>query len=236
MKRHVGLCIFLCLILFQLSSQEPSTIDNNNSKPWSLVAGLGMTWQGQSYSTIWDGIGPSPNGIETNPLYLQFNIAAHYYTTTTEHFDFGLDFHIDEYVFRSDLGRAFPTQIETGAETGPIATVLALIPRASYTWDIAISKDIFLGISTGLSLVFRIPISALDNSTGIEAIGTYLNRSLKFLYPEFGLNLRFPLSESLQFGPWLRTLVPVHNLWNGENLPFWDNWIVNLGLYIEIQL
>lgn len=251
MKRH-GLVLALLGLTALLQAQNleqpapEATVPTNapvaerdkqgSPGPYSLRIQPSSTWQGQSYPTTWSGSGPSPDGIEASPLFMLTSIEFHWNIGSQQYLGFALGGFVDEYVWRDDLQRAFPTQIETGSITGPLATVLGLVPRASYGLSLPLSPGNEFWFDLGLSALVRIPVQAIDGSTGIEAIGTYLNKNFKFLYPDLGLGFSFPLSTHLRFGPWARTMIPLSRLWDGENLPFHDTWIVSVGIGLDVQL
>jgi len=202
----------------------------------ALFFDLGLVWQGQSFQTSGASGSYSANGIEANPLFTSFAAGFRLKIGVHQYLDMGLTMYLDEYVYRADLQKAFPTQAETGKETGPLALVLGLMPAILYAGEIELSPKAVLGLGAGLAFNFRIPLMALDNSTGIDKIGDYLFGAFKVINPVFEVYSRFPAGNHVTFGPYLRAYLPIYRIWDGDNLPFWDTLLASVGATIHIRL
>lgn len=217
-------------INFAQDEQTEGPVKNTLSFEGSIV------WQGQSWPTSYSGVGEPPNGIEASPLFIRFGTFFHMPLDTTQSLRFGLDLFTDEYVYKENLSKAFPTQAETGIEAGELAMVLALGPAASWVMDFNLTESTRIGFDLGLQTLVRIALYGLDGCTGYGKITEYLNSNAKFIYTTIGLHSRFHLREGIGFGPWLRTNLPMYRLWDGEDLPFWDTMFIALGFDVQLDL
>lgn len=137
-------------------------------------------------------------------------------------------------------GRVVPTQSETGLgdEMGePGRGVRRVLTAAvGVPWYIGYQIVPRYGVALGLSLttLWRIPVGTL---TGDPAgLVGYFYREARFFMPEVQLVNRIEVTEALGFD--VRTTVgfPVFHLWDGNQLPFWDQARFGLGIDLRLKL
>jgi len=222
------------------SSPSPTTASPSPSPNLELnraiLFDLDINWQGQPYSTSGGANTYKANGIAPSPVYPRFGGGYEFKTNRNQYLAFMLLLYFQEYVYREDLGRAFPTQIETGNQTGPIALVMGVLPSAIYRFEFPLASNAILGLGTGIGLNFHIPVLAIDNSSGNDKIANALFGSFKvpmLILETYG---RFPVGSHTSFGPHLRVMLPIYHVWDGENIEFWDNLLVSLGLELQLKL
>jgi len=202
---------------------ETRTFEPRVPSAFSLSFRIGLFWQGQSEDL-------SNQGVEVSPLLGNLGFSLRLPLGPRIDFEPGLDFFYGEYVFKNDIQRALPTQIETGKNdfTGPLATVLGLVLQLPFGFHIPMSPVSSFVLRPGLTAVFRLPIQGLDG-TEIEELSPMtqdLNGGGRFFFPEFGFGFSFQLSSTIGFDVRLRALFPLWHLWDPREIPFWDTLFI----------
>lgn len=186
---------------------------------FSMTFRVGLFWLGHSEDL-------SNQGVEVSPLRGNLGFSLRIPLANRIDFEPGLDFFYGEYVYKEDLQRALPTQMETGRNdfTGPIGTVLGLVIQLPFGFHFPMSDVSSFVLRPGLTTGFRLPIQGLDG-TELEELSSMtqdLNGGGRFLFPELGFGFSFQMSQSIGFDLNFRALFPIWHLWDSRNLPFWD--------------
>jgi hypothetical protein len=131
---------------------------------------------------------------------------------------------------------AVPTNTDGAHGFWVLGMLLSMQGGISYP----VSPAVTLGGTIGLDLLVRFPIE-LQNSgpTVIEDEGSamgYFYGALRFLYPETRFFLRWHLSDPIELLFNLRAWYPVFHLWDGQGLPFLDQFMISAGIGIAISL
>jgi hypothetical protein len=131
---------------------------------------------------------------------------------------------------------AVPTASEDGLGFWVLGMLLSMQGGISYP----VSPAVTLGGTIGLDLLVRFPLE-LQNSgpTVIEGEGSamgYFYGALRFLYPETRFFLRWHLSDPIELLFNLRAWYPVFHLWDGQALPFLDQFMISAGIGVAISL
>ena len=186
---------------------------------FSLAFRIGLFWLGHSEDL-------SNQGVEVSPLRGNLGFALRIPLAPRVDFEPGLDFFYGEYVYKEDLGRALPTQMETGRNdfTGPIGTVLGIVVQLPFGFHFPMSDVSSFVLRPGLTAVFRLPIQGLDG-TELEELSPMtqdLNGGARFLFPELGFGFSFQISRAIGFDLNVRALFPIWHIWDPREIPFWD--------------
>ena len=206
---------------------EPPVYKANLENSIAIGPRIGnFIWQGQVYTTAANRNGIRGNFIFNGPTIPAIGFGTRFGISKLVRFAPSIDFIFDDYVYRSDLGRAFQTQSMTGSATGPVATVLGIMISAPFWFDFNITERLVFGIAPGLSIFPRIALLPIDNSTGIEAISAYLNGDLRWLYPQTGISIKYALDSTTSVGFELQLLYPIWHLISGDGMSIFDGMIM----------
>lgn len=119
-----------------------------------------------------------------------------------------------EYISLNAHDAVVPTQLETGSAVGSIADTLTV--ALSVPWRISSpiprNEDWDLSAGAGLALLFRLPVSGVDGTSGNE-VGRYWISQGRFLYTTTGASLDYRISDRLRVGAGFSWYLPIHNLW-----------------------
>jgi len=107
---------------------------------------------------------------------------------------------------------------------------LGIILETRFGYMFTLSERVRLGGAAGLAAVFRLPIVAIEQGGEHqgEAWSYFLLRSV---YPQLDIACVWDVLDGLGLVFSVRGLFPIFHLWDGESLPFFDQFIVmaNLG-------
>jgi hypothetical protein len=131
---------------------------------------------------------------------------------------------------------AVPTQWEDGLGFFVLGILAGVQGGISYQ----VSPTVSLGGSIGLDLLVRFPLE-LQNSGDTVVAGEgsamgYFYGALRFLYPETRFFVRWHISDPIELVFNLRAWYPVFHLWDGEALPFLDQFMISAGIGVAINL
>jgi hypothetical protein len=140
---------------------------------------------------------------------------------------------------------AVPTSTDDGWGFFILGTIISLQGGLSYP----VSSAITLGGSLGLDFVLRFPAEigsliflghAMNTSSKVQsdqgsAMG-YMYGAGRFFYPETRFFMKWALSDSLSMLVNLRAWYPIFHLWDGEGLPFIDQFMISAGLGFEFHI
>jgi hypothetical protein len=119
--------------------------------------------------------------------------------------------------------RASPADIERADNFFVLA--VQIDGRVAYEWQL--SEQIGMGFGGGLSLVFRIPLFAYDNGEQYRSDMTvYFFDMARFLYPRGDFFVDWAIVQGLELRFTVQALVPIYNLWSGEEVPIWDGGMI----------
>jgi hypothetical protein len=129
-----------------------------------------------------------------------------------------------------EAGRPVPTEIENRD-----FLVLGAVADATFAGQISLGATIDIGAFVGLAAAIRLPIGLFGDVQSADA-ADYLYGAARFLYPETGAFLRWRLLDSSALVLTSNTLLPWFHLWDGENLPFFDQSVVFVRVGLEFAL
>lgn len=131
--------------------------------------------------------------------------------------------------------RALPQEEEAPGEKWNWVLATTLDPRFALEYNF--NKSITGGLDLGLSFLLRFPIVASKTATEDNVyILQYLFGSGRFFYPENNLYIIWNVFDNLSISFGLKAMYPLFHLWDGERLPFYDQFIFAslLGFMIKI--
>ncbi len=131
-----------------------------------------------------------------------------------------------------DAPKFSPAEIEK-ADT---LWTLGIILETRFGYMFTLSERVRLGGAAGLAAVFRLPIVAIEGGSAHqgEAWSYFLARSV---YPQVEIACVWDVLDKLGLVFSVRGLFPIFHLWDGENLPFFDQFFLmaNLGFRIYLK-
>ncbi|KGE71957.1 hypothetical protein [Spirochaeta lutea] len=210
--------------------QEPQS-RGNDTPGVALGFHRGVFWQGQS-------VPGTVQGAETSPILGAFGISLRLPFSTVLALNPALDFFTDEYLYSESVGRAVPTQIESGGNLGPIAQVfgLGITLPLEITLRLGPSVDLFFG--PGISGILRIPLWGIDGTTQDEIgiIWTDLHTRGRWFFPEVRLGSRVAIGSAVSFIGMIKTEFPIWHAWDEAAMPFYDTLFIWVNLGLEVRL
>ncbi|MBA7698200.1 hypothetical protein ES703_106875 [subsurface metagenome] len=118
--------------------------------------------------------------------------------------------------------RATPVELENQG-----FLVIAALIDARLGLRFSISRIFKLGGSAGLGLLLRAPIPLFpDARSNVGPTLSYFY-GFRFLYPETELFAQIAVSKDFDLKLSFRAYYPIFHLWDGENLPFFDQFMVS---------
>jgi hypothetical protein len=135
-----------------------------------------------------------------------------------------------------NTGRAVPTGYETGAGFFTAGSLIALQFGAMFP----VTSFLSLGGSVGPDFMVRFPLELTNNSSlsiaGRGPATSYFYSSLRFLLPETRFIVRWQVVDAVGLVFSLRALFPIFHLWDGEGLPFTDQFSAafTIGFVIRV--
>ncbi len=137
-----------------------------------------------------------------------------------------------QYNETDDAPQFSPAEIER-ADT---LWTLGIILETRFGYMFTLSERVRLGGAVGLAAVFRLPIIAIEQGGEHqgEAWSYFLLRSV---YPQLEIACTWDVHDRLGLVFSVRGLFPIFHLWDGESLPFFDQFIImaNLGFRIYLK-
>ncbi len=178
----------------------------------------GQVWIGNAYRTAEDG--STVQASDVSPINLTASGGVRFRVRENLLFSPLVSVHYQEYV-RPAGDKAYPTPNETGAESGDVAGIVSAVVATPwlYPWRVSEKWEIIIGGSP--TLLFRIPLRAIEGSRAAPVAGHFYT-GLRFFAPEAYTAASYAFTERVDIGVALRTLIPVHNLWDAYAVPFWD--------------
>jgi hypothetical protein len=123
--------------------------------------------------------------------------------------------------------RVVPTEYETAGGFYTQAVLISLKGGLRYP----INDVLQAGGTAGLDFLLRFPLEE-DDGAGFD----YFFGDTRFLYPEIGGFLNWQVAKSIGLEFALRAFIPVFHLWDGEGLPFTDQFMVSLTVGLAVRL
>lgn len=222
-----------------LAIEQPKKIVYKSNLPNSIALGPrigGFFFQDQEIPMN----ASSTNGIRGNfifngPTIPTIGFGSRIGLSKLVRFAPSIDFIFDEYVYRSDIGRAFTTQSMTGSAVGPVATVMGLMISLPFWFDFYLSDRVILSVAPGIAIYPRIALIPIDNSTGIEIISASLNADLAWLYPQTGVSIKYALDSNTAVGFEVEVLYPLSHIGKNDNMGL-DGLIISGGFSFDLYL
>ena len=144
-----------------------------------------------------------------------------------------LGFSVIDYYWRADEARAVPAEIATSDRM----TVLHLLFNPSLVYLFDLNSRISLGGRFAPSFLFRIPLYGHDQGEETrDELVSYFYGQGRFFYPSLGPELRWRYSEKVVCRIYIQLLWPLHNAWDGEAVPVWDQMMITGGLGLLVRL
>jgi hypothetical protein len=140
-----------------------------------------------------------------------------------------IGFYGAEYFYRE--GKAYPAEIEYKDAVG----VLGILIDPLLYYQYPVRNNLTLNGGFGPAFSFKIPLIPHGDAPSGE-VGGYFLESARFLYLEARGSLEWKFTEALGLTVRLRTLLPVFHLWDGENVPFYDQLFFGGGIGLQINL
>lgn len=133
-------------------------------------------------------------------------------------------------------GRAVPTTYDSGAGFFTVGSLIGLQVGAMFP----VTSFLSLGGSVGPDFMVRFPLE-LTNSSTLSVAGrgpatSYFYSNLRFLLPETRFIVRWQVVDAVGLVFSLRALYPLFHLWDGEGLPFTDQFSAafTIGFVIRV--
>lgn len=147
---------------------------------------------------------------------------------------FSLEPSLEGYQYYYELGedgRVFPTQMETAENR--LVWGLILSPRCFFSWSL--SPVIRFGVFVSPSFLFRIPGKTVDSDTPSPGeFAAYFFGAGRFFYPETGIKLSWQALEKTALNLNIRAFLPFFHAWDGENISFFDQFMLAGGVSFSL--
>jgi len=197
---------------------------------------LGQTWITNAFTT--DSAGNPVQGSDASPIRFTAGGGFRIELATGHNFAPNGMIYRQEYVDLDAYDKTVPTQIETGSAVGNIGVLLSFIIAAPYLFEFTVPEWTRWRFLAGASptIVLRMPVAAVDGSkAGPPA--AYFWRQARYFYPEIFIETDYLFSDLYEIGFVARWMLPIYNIWDdGEQTPFLDESMLNLGLVIRLPL
>jgi hypothetical protein len=191
---------------------------------------LGQAWIGNGYTT--DADGEPVQGSDVSPLNFTAGFGVDLEFAPRVRFAPSLFLYWQEYL-ETPVGKAVPTQIETGTAAGEIAGSLGLILSMPYMYEWTLSEEFAILFGASPSFVLRLPVQPIEGSE-LGGLYGYFFSEARFLVPEVVTSFLYRINETVRFGLNLRTFFPVHNLWTQYEVDFYDEAIILPNLELRL--
>ena len=198
----------------------------------AVVPEVGLLWIGNFDTRASTGLAPSPlTGMIGVSVPLVLPSPGSPWLASV-----GLDVFGTYYEWDTVVGRAFPTEAESGAGFYTVGLILG--PRVGVVAPLG--GAVTAGAVVGLDLLLRFPLELCNSDPlsvagRLPALGYFFGKG-RFFYPETGLQVAWKATDAitLEFGA--RVLWPLFHLWDGQGVPFADELMVSGALGLRIAL
>lgn len=128
--------------------------------------------------------------------------------------------------------RAVPTRIESSIGFFTVETLITLQSGLLFP----LSKSIDMGGAVGVDFLIRFPFEFQNTNTDTSDSLTYFYAKGRFIYPETRFITRWHVTNGVTLAFTLRAMYPLFHLWDGESLPFYDQFMTafNIGFVISL--
>lgn len=205
-KKYLSIALFLFLSVYCFSIEFP---------------GMDVHW-----GLIW--IGNAEEEGAPSPLLPTLGVSLPVYFAPFFFLDPGMDFYGTSYqLSETGSGKAVPTEIEYANYIWYL--IMRLDIPAGFRFNF--SDNLAAGVTAGPSFLFRIPLiawgdCAQSGSTCREEMGSYFYCSGRFFYPEAGLFFIWKMFNKAALLIEAKTFFPLFHAWDGEEVPFYDQFMV----------
>jgi hypothetical protein len=141
-----------------------------------------------------------------------------------------ISLHKGWYRYDEAAGLTIPAELEQRD-----LTVVVPILEAAFRYDLIVRESFETGPQGGLALFLPVPLAIWQNEDTIGELISGLYGSGQFVMPMFGWHLMVLLNDTHPLLIGLKSLIPLHRLWDGEGLPFHDRLGVSLQVGYRIR-
>ncbi|MCF7928935.1 MAG: hypothetical protein K9L68_08490 [Spirochaetales bacterium] len=219
MKRFLFSVIIALLLLFSSAAAVSSlTVD-------ALEAEYGLLWLGK-----YEG-GDYQSSSTPSPILNTLGL------TVPLDFENGFLLQPGLKVFGTDYLYTGSRAVPAGIEDKDAFYVLAMLLKTPIVFDFPLNENLVLSGEAGPSFLLRVPLVAYDAGESMRSdMTSYLFGSLRFLYPELGFSMRWKLNRSIALGFRTEFYPPVFHFWDGEDVPFYDQMMVDALMTLRFNL
>lgn len=114
-------------------------------------------------------------------------------------------------------------------------TVVVPILEAAFRYDLIARESFETGPQAGLSLFLPVPLAIWQNEDNMAELFSGLYAKGQFVMPMFGWHMMVLLNDTHPLLIGLKSLIPLHRVWDGEGLPFYDRLGVSLQVGYRIR-
>ena len=129
-------------------------------------------------------------------------------------------------------GRTVPAPYESGTSFLTLASLITVQSGLIYP----ITRNIDMGGALGVDFLLRFPFEFQNTSADTGYGLTYFYSQGRFIYPETRFITRWHVVDGVTLAFTLRAMYPLFHLWDGEGLPFYDQFLTafNIGFVISL--
>lgn len=173
---------------------------------------------------LWTGNSRTDTGAPS-PVYPAFTAAFPIRFGSSGSFLFvpSLTFFRAWYLADPESGAAVPAEIEQRD-----LTVLVLLPDAALRYELFSGERVSGGPEASLGFFLPVPVAAAGGTEEVSSIVSDLYGGGKFVMPAAGWYWEIPL-KGMPLAVSVKAYLPLHRLWDGEGLPFYDR----LGIFLK---
>ncbi len=129
------------------------------------------------------------------------------------------------YLYDAESGTAIPAELEQR----DVTMVVPLLDSA-LRYEIISEETLVSGPEVSIAFFAPIPVAQISGGDELPSITTDLYGKAKFVMPGFGWHLMMLLNDTHPLLFTFKSYLPLHRLWDGEGLPFYDR----LGIVLRI--
>ncbi len=222
----------LCFILVLIGGVSLEAQNARQPTPNVFLTG-GPLWMYNGFTTT--SAGESVQGSDVSPLKTSLGAGVEVPLTAVISVEPEGWLFMQEYIALKAYPKTVPTQIETGAAVGDIASTLGvgLSLPLTFSWQSTRLDRWSIGARGGVGLVFRIPLSGIDG-TDPGAVGRYWITG-RFVYPQVGIAMDYRLNDDVLIGAVCDWLIPLYNSWDSDvSTPFLDETMIRAGVRLRL--